>query len=163
MRSKRKPVNDLFDVYEFNEVTASYFPDGIIKKKMQLSSSRDAHQYLLSLFYSDSIGHRESFMVLYLNRANVVISYARISEGGITGTIADPRLIMQKALLTNSCGIVLAHNHPSGNLKPSESDRDLTRKLIQCATFFDIQIIDHIIISGVDTDKYLSFQDEGLI
>jgi DNA repair protein RadC len=163
MKSRRKPVNDLFDVYEFNEVTASYYPEGVIKMKMKISSSSDAHRYLLSLFYAESIAHRESFMVLYLNRANMIHSYARISDGGINSTLADPRIIMQKALLTNSSGIILAHNHPSGNLRPSESDKTLTKKMKECANFFDMSLLDHIVISGLDTENYFSFADNDLI
>lgn len=83
-----------------------------------------------------------------------------MSEGGITGTVADPRIILKKALEQDAVSLVLCHNHPSGSLKPSKADEDLTRKIKQAALFFDIKILDHLIVSDAG---YYSFADEGLL
>jgi len=103
---------------------------------------------------------REVFAVIYLNQANRVNHFEVISQGGITGTVADPRLILKKALESLAVNIILCHNHPSGNLKPSKADEELTFKIREAARFFDIKVIDHIIVSH---DGYFSFADEGLM
>jgi len=103
---------------------------------------------------------REVFAVLFLNQANKVNHFEIISEGGITGTVADPRVILKKALEENAVSIVLCHNHPSGSLKPSKADEVLTKKIKEAALFFDIRVIDHIIVSELG---YYSFADEGLL
>lgn len=100
----------------------------------------------------------EVFGVLYLNRANRIRSFEIISSGGITGTVADPRIILKKALEEDAVSIILCHNHPSGNLRPSRADEEITHKIRAAARFFDIQVLDHIIVS---TDGYYSFADEG--
>ena len=102
----------------------------------------------------------EVFAVVLLNQANKVIGFELISEGGITGTVADPRIILRRALEKNAVRIVLCHNHPSGSLKPSRSDEQLTEKIKMAASFMDIAVIDHIIVSDAG---YFSFADEGLI
>ena len=102
----------------------------------------------------------EVFAVIFLNKANKVNHFEIISQGGITGTVADPRIILKKALEENATSIVLCHNHPSGNLKPSRADEDLTRKIKEAAKYFDIIIMDHIIVSE---EGYYSFSDEGIL
>jgi DNA repair protein RadC len=103
---------------------------------------------------------REVFAVLFLNQANRVNHFEVISLGGITGTVADPRLILKKALEYHAVNLILCHNHPSGNLKPSKADEELTYKIREAARFFDIKVIDHIIVSN---DGYFSFADEGMM
>lgn len=103
---------------------------------------------------------REVFAVLFLNRANKINHFEIISEGGITGTVADPRIILKKALEENAVNIILCHNHPSGSLKPSRADEELTHKIKEASRFFDIRVLDHIIVSE---DGYYSFADEGLL
>src|SRR5690349_19314176 len=102
----------------------------------------------------------EVFGVVFLNRANKVNHFEIISSGGITGTVADPRIILKKALEENAVGLILCHNHPSGSLKPSRADEELTTKIREAARYFDIKVIDHIIVSE---DGYYSFADEGII
>lgn len=102
----------------------------------------------------------EVFAVVFLNRANKVNHFEVVSEGGITGTVADPRIILKKALEEDAVSIILSHNHPSGNLRPSKADEDLTNKIRSAAKFFDIRVIDHIIVSE---EGYYSFADEGII
>ncbi|HMU45774.1 MAG TPA: DNA repair protein RadC [Chitinophagaceae bacterium] len=104
--------------------------------------------------------HREVFAVLFLNRANKINHFEIISEGGITGTVADPRIILKKALEENAVSVILCHNHPSGSLKPSRADEELTHKIKEAARFLDIKVLDHIIVSE---DGYFSFADEGLL
>jgi DNA repair protein RadC len=103
---------------------------------------------------------REVFAVIFLNQANRVNHFEVVSQGGITGTVADPRLILKKALELHAVNIILCHNHPSGNLKPSKADEDLTYKIREAARFFDIKVVDHIIVSH---EGYFSFADEGMM
>ena len=102
----------------------------------------------------------EVFAVVFLNRANKINHFEIISRGGITGTVADPRIILKKALDEEATSIVLCHNHPSGNLRPSKADEDLTLKIKEAAKYFDIKVLDHIIVSE---DGYFSFADEGIL
>jgi DNA repair protein RadC len=102
----------------------------------------------------------EEFWVLLLNRANKLIKKKKVSEGGVSGTVADPKIIYKMALEELASGIIVAHNHPSGNLTASHSDIELTKKLKEAGRFLEIQLLDHIIVAG---SKYLSFADEGLI
>jgi DNA repair protein RadC len=126
-------------------------------EKKTVTSSADIAVFLQTKIKDN---RREVFGVLYLNRANKINHFEIISEGGITGTVADPRIILKKALEEDAVNIVLAHNHPSGSLKPSRADEDLTRKIKEAAKYFDINVIDHIIISELG---YYSFADEGLL
>lgn len=102
----------------------------------------------------------EVFAILFLNRANKVRHFEIVSEGGITGTVADTRIILRKALEEDAVSLVLCHNHPSGSLKPSRADEDLTKKIKEAARYFDISVLDHIIVSE---NGYYSFADEGLL
>ena len=105
------------------------------------------------------LGHEE-FWIIYLNNSNKVIEQFQISKGGITGTLVDVRITLKKALELGAVSIILAHNHPSGSLKASEADKQLTRKLKTAAESLDIKVLDHIIV----TEKsYLSFADEGML
>lgn len=103
---------------------------------------------------------REVFAVLFLNRSNKINHFEIVSEGGITGTVADPRIILRRALEEDAVSIILCHNHPSGSLKPSRADEQLTGKIRDAARLMDIQVLDHIIVSD---SGYYSFADEGLL
>lgn len=102
----------------------------------------------------------EVFAVAFLNRSNKINHLEIISEGGITGTVADPRIILKKALEHNAVNIVLCHNHPSGSLQPSRADEALTKKIKEAAMLLDMTVVDHIIVSE---DGYYSFADEGIL
>ena len=102
----------------------------------------------------------EVFIVLYLNRANKIIHYEIVSSGGMSGTVADPRVILRRALEEKAVGIILCHNHPSGSLRPSHADRELTLKIREAARYFDILVLDHIIVSH---EGFFSFAEEGLL
>ncbi len=125
--------------------------------KCKISCSQDAYK-VLSPHLSD-LPH-EAFYVILLNRANKVLEVELISRGGVSGTVADTKIIFQSALLRLASGIILAHNHPSGNLKPSEADKNLTRKIAQAGKTLDISVLDHIIVGD---NAYFSFADEGLM
>lgn len=125
--------------------------------KPKITSSRDA----FNLLKGDMIDlPKEEFWVLLMSRSNRVIRKKRVSEGGVSGTVADPKIIYKMALEELASGIIVAHNHPSGNLQASQNDIDLTRKLKEAGKFLEIQLLDHIIIAN---QKYLSFADEGMI
>ena len=126
-------------------------------EKIVVKSSKDIAQYLQATLKDYSY---EVFAVIFLNRANKINHFEIISKGGITGTVADPRVILKKALEEDATSIVLCHNHPSGNLKPSQADEVLTKKIKEAAGYFDIKIIDHIIVSE---DGFYSFADEGIL
>lgn len=102
----------------------------------------------------------EAMCVLYLNQANRMIRHEIISNGGLTATVADIRIILKNALLNNASNLIIAHNHPSGNRQPSQADLQLTKRLDESALLMDIKLLDHIIVGG---GKYLSFKDEGLL
>ena len=125
----------------------------------KVCGSRDVYDVLLRI-WSPKIDHVEEFMILCLNRANKVLGWAKVSQGGLSGTVADPKVIFQVAIKSNACSIILAHNHPSGNLTPSEADIHLTRKLKEAGTLLDLPVLDHLIISS---EGYYSFADEGLL
>jgi DNA repair protein RadC len=121
-----------------------------------IKSSGDMANYLVPLLRDYRY---EVFGVVFLNRANAIINFEIISEGGITGTVADPRIILKKALQEDAVSIILCHNHPSGNLQPSKQDIELTGKIREAGKFLDINVIDHIIVSE---NGYFSLADAGL-
>jgi len=127
------------------------------KKKEIVLNSKDIAEYLRAQLQYKK---REVFVVVYLNRANKILHHETVSEGGITGTVADPRIILKKALEHNATSIILSHNHPSGNLKPSKQDELLTLKIKEAASYLDITVMDHIIVSD---EGYYSFADAGLL
>jgi len=126
-------------------------------KKTRVEGSREVARFFQSQLKDHS---HEVFAVLFLNRANKVTHFEILSVGGITGTVADPRMVLRRALEMNAVGIVLCHNHPSGSLRPSSADEDVTAKIVGAARFFDIKVIDHIIVSN---EGFYSFADQGLI
>lgn len=125
--------------------------------KSVIKDSKDIAAYLQVLLKDYS---KEVFAVVFLNRANKINHFEIVSEGGITGTVADPRIILKKALEENAVSLILCHNHPSGNLKPSRADEELTAKIKEAARFLDIKVIDHVIVSE---EGYFSFADEGIL
>ncbi|MCW3094027.1 MAG: hypothetical protein JWP81_5096 [Ferruginibacter sp.] len=130
---------------------------GSYLSKSVIRSSKDLAQYLRVNIKDYSY---EVFGVVFLNKANKINHFEIISRGGITGTVADPRVILKKALEEEATSIVLCHNHPSGNLKPSRADEELTHKIKEAAKYFDIIVMDHIIVSE---EGYYSFSDEGIL
>jgi len=125
----------------------------ITEEKIQ--SSQQVYERMCPLV--EDLPHEE-FWVLALNRANKVLWQKQVSKGGITGTVADPRIIFKLALEASACSIILCHNHPSGNLKPSQADLQLTNRMKEAGQLLEIPVLDHLIIS---TEGYYSFADEG--
>lgn len=125
--------------------------------KPKMTSSKDIYKVLRASM--EDLQH-EMFKVIFLNQNNSIITIKTLSEGGIAGTVVDPRLIFKEALNQTAVAIILAHNHPSGNLKPSQSDLNITQKMISAGKLLEIKVLDHLIISE---QGYYSFADEGLM
>ena len=141
---------------EVSEIKVSYCTSD--NPKIKINSGDTAYSLLMSLWNMDTIELQEEFKVVLLNRANDVLGVYSLSKGGITGTVVDQRLIFAVALKCNATGIILCHNHPSGNLKPSDADVTMTSKIKKCGELFDISLLDHLIISRAG---YYSFTQEG--
>lgn len=128
-----------------------------IPKRVKVTDSQKAFQYIAPSLYDQDYEH---FYVLLLNRANFIMKEKAVSEGGVSGTVVDAKAVFKLALEELASGIILCHNHPSGNIQPSEADIKLTKKLKNGGDFLDIKVLDHLIISN---ENYFSFADEGLI
>jgi DNA repair protein RadC len=126
--------------------------------RVQIKTSYDAFKVFWEHWDKDTIEHHEEFKIMLLNNKNMVLGIADISKGGINGTIVDPRIVLQAALKSHSCGLILAHNHPSSNPTPSEADVAITKKLADAGKLMDISVLDHIILCGDGT--YYSLMDE---
>ena len=142
------------------EVELSYKNRVPYKERKKVSTSEDAYNLLVNNHDDDSIDYIETFKVLYLNQAGQVLGCNTISRGGITATFVDVRNIMQGALLTNATAMVLAHNHPSGNTRPSKEDDRITNQIIKAGELLNIRVLDHIIFTR---EGFYSFNDEGRI
>lgn len=142
------------------EVQVSYKTSVKASDRPQINSSIEVYKVLRENWNFEIIEFIEEFKIILLNRANRVLGIVPISVGGTTGTIADPKVIFVSALKCNASSVILVHNHPSGNLKPSQADIELTRKLKAAGQFLDLPVIEHIILTK---DGYLSFADEGMM
>jgi len=140
------------------EISISYRNQVPFSEMKKITNSRDAF-LLLTQVWAESLSYRESFYILMLNKANRVLGFSMISIGGISGTVVDPKIIFQSALKANATSLILAHNHPSGNLQPSEADIKLTKKITSGGLLLDIAVLDHLIITS--DDQYYSFADDG--
>ncbi len=125
--------------------------------RVKITSSQDAVG-LLRTIWSHELELREECYILLLNRANHVLGWYRASQGGISGTVIDPKLVFGIALKCNACGVILAHNHPSGNTQPSAADIKLTKQLVEGGRLLEISVLDHVIVT---TESHHSFADEG--
>ncbi len=130
-------------------------------ERIQIKCSKDAFDIFMESWDLDSVEHFEEFKLMLLTRSNKVLGIASISKGGINGTVTDVRIILQYAIKSNSSGIIICHNHPSGNLQPSESDMTITRKIKDSGLLMDVQLLDHLIITA--EGDYYSFADNGII
>jgi DNA repair protein RadC len=140
------------------KITLSF--DKKIKKSelKTIHSSTDAYRILKDIFNADTFDWVEECIILCMNRANKIVGFYKISSGGTTGTVVDPKVIFTTALNCAASGIILAHNHPSGNLTPSEQDKAMTKKLKEGGKLLDITLFDHLILTD---EGFYSFQDEG--
>lgn len=126
----------------------------------KINKSQDTEKLARSFFDQDTIQHKESFWCFALKRNNEVIGAIKICDGGSSSCIVDVKFIAQTAILTNCDGIIIAHNHPSGNLRPSESDITITKKIKEALNLFDVKLLDHIILTK---DAYTSMSDNGYV
>lgn len=140
------------------EIKVSYTTN--LTDKIRLTNFKDTYQFILSHWDLNIIEYQEESKIILLNRSNMVLGIHQLSKGGISGTIVDIRIILAVALKCNASGIILVHNHPSGNLKPSEADKKITKRLKQGGELLELCLIDHLIISKRDC---FSFAQEGLL
>lgn len=139
------------------EIKVSYQPTSI--PNISIKTSRDAYSVFIKQYDMNTIALQESFFIIYLNQQNMVKGIHRLSVGGISSVLVDIRLILSIALKSASTGIILSHNHPSGSLKPSQQDMNITEKIKSSCKLLDIKLFDHLIISPYDT--YYSMADGG--
>lgn len=145
---------------EVTEIQLIYRSKVKAQDRPQVRGSQDAHKVLMSN-WSEAIELFEEFYILLLDRANRVMGRYLVSQGGMSGTVVDAKLVFAAAIKGKASSIILAHNHPSGNLRPSQADIDLTRKLKEGGALLDIPVLDHLILSP--EGGYYSFADEGMI
>ena len=145
-------------IYQVNEVKLSYKTKQKASERPKIFCSKTSYDLLLNCFDANTIEHKESFKVLLLNRGNKVLGVFNVSEGGISETTVDIRLILQAAILSNASGIILSHNHPSGEIKPSMQDDMITNKIKTACGVMGITVLDHVIVTP---EKYYSYADEG--
>lgn len=142
------------------EVKISYSFKVARENRIKVSSSMDGYNVLKKCYDPDTMQLRESAKILLLNRANQILGVYNLSEGGTSSTVVDVKMIVQASALSNASGVILSHNHPSGNPLPSESDKALTRKVKSALQYMDVVLLDHIILTE---EEFTSFADEGLM
>ncbi len=155
-----KKVKAIIKENQLNELKVSYMPQAPLSDAIQ--SSRQAHEFFRKVFDKDTIGWHETLKVVLLARNNKVKGVFTLGEGGQDAIIADVRMLFQVALLCGASYVILAHNHPSGSLKPSPQDKMMTEKIYKAGQLLDIKLFDHLIIGPME-DDYFSFADNGLI
>ncbi len=143
---------------EVAEIKVSYTTNRA--DKIKLTNCRDTFDFIITNWNLDIIEFQEECKIILVNRANFVLGIYELSKGGISGTVVDIRIILSVALKCNASGIILVHNHPSENMKPSETDEKITRKLNDACTLLDLVLIDHFIISR---NSFFSFKQDGFL
>ena len=148
--------------YNIPEIKISVSFDKILKKSElhRITSSNDAYQIFKRVFNADTFDWCEEVVMLCLNNSNKVVGFYKVSSGGMTGTVIDVRMIFTTALQCLATAVIIAHNHPSGTLQPSEADKAITKKIKEAGQFLDIKILDHLIITD---ESYFSFLDDGIL
>lgn len=144
-----------------NEISIRYQGNFKIVQAPRISSSFSAAEILLDAWDKNQIGLQECFKIMLLNNANKVKGIYAVSTGGITGTLVDIRIVFAVILKSLTTAVILAHNHPSGNLQPSQADKQLTEKIKRAGELLDIKVLDHLILTPEGT--YFSFADEGIL
>lgn len=140
------------------EIQVAYQNPVPSSERIKIQSSQHVYDVLLAYWERETMDFKEHFVVMYLNRANEILGLHRLSSGGIAGVVVDTKHVIAIALKANASSIILAHNHPSGALRPSEADRAITRKIRAAAKLLDLQVFDHLILTR---HNYYSFADEG--
>ena len=144
---------------ELAEIFVSYKSKS--EKEIKILNSRDSFNVLFPLFDKDTIELKEEFFLLFLNRANNVLGWFKLSSGGTSGTVVDVKIIFMLALHINASHFILSHNHPSKNIRPSDADITITKRIKEAGNLFEITLLDHLIISA--DGAYFAFSDEGLL
>ena len=144
-----------------NEIAISYSGNLKTNHLPKITSSQNAAELLYGQWNKNNIELHETFKVMLLNNANKVKGIYQVSTGGITGTLVDLRILFAVVLKSLTTAIILAHNHPSGTLTPSEPDKRLTQKIKKAGQLFDIRVLDHLIL--IPDGNYFSFADEGIL
>ena len=152
MKTQQTTISEVSLIYS-SKVKASDRP--------QVKCSRDGYNLFMQRWNHDTIEHVAEFKVMLMNRSNTVQGIMDVSKGGISGTVTDVRKLLRAIIKPNASGIIVCHNHTSGNLNPSESDTKLTQKIKQAGMIMDIQLLDHLILTT--DDNYYSFADNGLL
>jgi len=147
-----------YKTMKISEISVSY--SNSKQKKLKVRNSKESYEILLNSWDKNIIELQEEFKILLLNRSNTVLGVYPMSKGGVSGTIVDAKLVFSVALKCNASSIIVAHNHPSGNLNPSEGDKKITQKLKKAGEYLDIVLLDHLIITK---EGFYSFSDSGLI
>ena len=142
-----------------HEITINYKPSFKVSELPIITTSKDAEKYFREV-WSDKLQHIEETFAILLNRANKALGFSKISSGGTGGTVVDTKVVFQTALKSNATAIIICHNHPSGNLKPSGADIKITNNIKEAGKIMDITLVDHLIITD---ESYFSFADEGMI
>jgi len=140
------------------EIKLSYSNNGV--EAVKVTDSNSAYKILLDNWDKDTIQLQEEFKVLLLNQDNIVLGIYNLSKGGVSGTVVDVKLLLASAIKANASSIIIAHNHPSGNLKPSENDNRLTKKIKEACKLVDLSLLDHLIVTK---DGFFSYSDSGII
>lgn len=142
------------------EIKVSYSSKVKVAQRRKVTSAKETEVIFREIWTKGTIELREEFYILLLNRANFVLGWCQISEGGLSGTVCDPRLVFSIALKCLACSVIIAHNHPSGNTQPSAADIQLTKNLFEGGKYLEIAVLDHLILTA---ESFYSFADEGLI
>lgn len=153
-------LKDLSGLNTVSEVELVYKSKVKPSQRPQLESSKDCYQLLLQTWDENRMMFVEQFKVILMNRAHRVLGIYELSTGGVSATVVDVKLVFMAALKSNACKLILSHNHPSGNLKPSKADERLTSRIKAAGTLLEIEVLDHIIVTS---EGYYSFADEGMI
>lgn len=153
---------DLF-IPSVAEIKISYVPSSLFSNRIKINSSKDAARVLFHSWDKNLIHLQEQFVVLYINQANQVLGKLNLSTGGINSTLVDLRILFAVAVKSLSSGIIVAHNHPSGNKTPSKVDNELIKKISASAKLLNIRLLDGLIITPESEHDYFSYADEGLL
>lgn len=148
--------------YNIPEIKISVSFDKVLKKSelIKITSANEAYQIFKRVFNADTFDWCEEVVMLCVNNSSKVVGFYKVSSGGMTGTVIDVRMIFTTALQCLATGIIIAHNHPSGTLQPSEADINITKKLKEAGQFLDIKVMDHLIITD---ENFFSFANEGIL
>lgn len=153
-------MNILKTISKVAEIEMVYKTTVKASERPKVSRSEEVYHLFMQTWDENKLEFVEEFKVMLLNKANKVLGICTLTSGGVAGTVADPKLVFTTALKANASNVIVAHNHPSGNLQPSNADEDITKKIKEAGNFLDLHLLDHLIITA---EGYFSFADKGLL